>query len=214
MRLVCISDLHNNFMRSLPVGDVLLIAGDFTSRGKVDEIEKFNAFLGRFKPYFKEIIISPGNHDFLFEEDFPRAKSLITNAKLLMNETHELYNGMTIFGSPVISPIWGAFQVATDNERKLVWNSIPSNIDILLTHTPSFGVLDRTDSGINCGCKALTSRLKELDRLRLHVVGHIHESHGIMDKSDSKPYIAVNASICKHPISKGLYEPIVVELGD
>jgi Icc-related predicted phosphoesterase len=202
-------------MRSLPVGDVLLIAGDFTSRGKVDEIEKFNTFLGRFKSYFKEIIITPGNHDFLFEEDFPKARGLITNAKLLMNETHELYNGMTIFGSPVTPWFhdW-AFNVKSYEDRRAIWDMIPVDVDIVMTHGPILDVQDVTSYGNHAGCDALRDRLYKLACLKLHVFGHIHEGYGVINKPGNFTHISANVSICRRGKEQGLNEPTVIELND
>ena len=50
IRFVCISDTHGKIEGSgnkLPPGDVLLHAGDFTQRGQMREIEKFNSYLGK-----------------------------------------------------------------------------------------------------------------------------------------------------------------------
>ena len=50
VRFVCMSDTHNHaasFSRDLPPGDVFLHAGDFTyRRGRPEDVEKFNTFLG------------------------------------------------------------------------------------------------------------------------------------------------------------------------
>lgn len=49
IRFVCISDTHGKIERSplcMPPGDVLLHAGDFTMRGQMKEIEKFDSYLG------------------------------------------------------------------------------------------------------------------------------------------------------------------------
>ncbi|KAJ7089217.1 hypothetical protein B0H15DRAFT_279689 [Mycena belliarum] len=53
----------------------------------------------------------------------------------------------------------------------------PSPTDILLTHGPPHGVLDRTTKATLAGCPALAARLAAL-RPRLHVFGHIHEARG------------------------------------
>lgn len=215
MKIVAISDLHNNFIKTLPDGDILLIAGDFTGSGKAFEIEKFNEFLGKFRTQFKEIIITPGNHDFLFEEDFPRASKLITNGRLLMNEVHTLYNGMTIFGSPVTPWFhdW-AFNVRSYEDRMAIWKQIPDNIDIVMTHGPAFGILDKTISGNLAGCDALRDRLNKLSNVKLHVFGHIHEAYGIINRSELSTYIAANVSLCSRYPKDGLHAPMVITLDD
>jgi hypothetical protein len=52
--------------------------------------------------------------------------------------------------------------------------------EILLTHGPPAGILDKTRRGDNAGCAVLTGRLAagQLPACRLHVFGHIHEGHG------------------------------------
>lgn len=50
VRFVCMSDTHSmaaQFADILPPGDVFLHAGDFTYLGLPQEVEKFNAFLGK-----------------------------------------------------------------------------------------------------------------------------------------------------------------------
>ncbi len=47
MRLVCISDTHNQHdALQLPGGDVLIHAGDFTGMGRVQEVEAFAKWFG------------------------------------------------------------------------------------------------------------------------------------------------------------------------
>lgn len=50
--------------------------------------------------------------------------------------------GLRIFGSPYTKKYSrGAFQYNKFDDA-LVWNSLPENIDILITHEPPFGILD------------------------------------------------------------------------
>ena len=47
VRIVCISDTHNKTGRLVvPHGDVLLHAGDFTMKGKLNELDDFAEFIG------------------------------------------------------------------------------------------------------------------------------------------------------------------------
>ena len=62
VRLVLISDthmLHRNL--ELPPGDILIHAGDFSNRGKEEEIKEFDAWLGELE--YKLKVVVPGNHD-------------------------------------------------------------------------------------------------------------------------------------------------------
>ena len=62
------------------------------------------------------------------------------------------------------------------------WNLIPDDIDILVTHSPPYGILDETYDPVarlfkQCGSKSLLKRVCEI-KPKLHVFGHIHEGYG------------------------------------
>ena len=69
LRLVCISDTHNQVDASfvLPDGDVLVHAGDFSNVGTEKEIRQFNDFLASKRSQFKHIVVIAGNHDIGFD---------------------------------------------------------------------------------------------------------------------------------------------------
>jgi len=96
-----------------------------------------------------------------------------------------------------------------------IYARIPSDTDILLTHTPPYEVLDKTRRGKNAGCDVLAARLHQLQTCRLHVFGHIHEAHGVSiegvkedgDDATHRIYrVSVNAAL---PLDK---RAIVVDL--
>jgi len=49
--------------------------------------------------------------------------------------------------------------------------------DILITHTPAYGLLDMTRRGVAAGSKALRKWLKN-SKVKIHCFGHIHEAAG------------------------------------
>ena len=53
----------------------------------------------------------------------------------------------------------------------------PEDTDILVTHTPPYGILDR-DGSILYGSRELLERVSTI-RPRLHLFGHIHKAHGM-----------------------------------
>jgi Icc-related predicted phosphoesterase len=55
---------------------------------------------------------------------------------------------------------------------------IPSDTDILVAHTPPWGVCDRTIKGEEAGCPELLSAIKRV-RPALVVFGHIQEAYGV-----------------------------------
>jgi Icc-related predicted phosphoesterase len=59
------------------------------------------------------------------------------------------------------------------------WEKIPSDCDVLVTHTPPFGILDECVHGGRVGCDQLRRCLDEgIISPRLHIFGHIHEQYG------------------------------------
>jgi Icc-related predicted phosphoesterase len=79
-----------------------------------------------------------------------------------------------------------------------LYERIPEDTEILITHTPPYGILDKTRRGSHAGCDRLLARLTKLRDCRLHVFGHIHEGHGaeLREKGESKEdLISVNAAV-------------------
>ncbi len=65
----------------------------------------------------------------------------------------------------------------TDRQRRNI-NKIPSDTDVLVTHSPAYGILD-FDDNINYGDEQLLSKVMQIHP-RLHLFGHIHAQHGIV----------------------------------
>jgi len=86
-----------------------------------------------------------------------------------------------IYGSPATPRfVAGSFQYTTREEAEVIYNRIPLDTEILLTHTPPHLILDKPRRGPNAGCKYLATKLDDLKSCKLHVFGHIHEAHGAM----------------------------------
>ena len=51
---------------------------------------------------------------------------------------------------------------------------IPEDTDILITHSPAYGILD-FDDGINYGSEEILERLPSLPNLKAHLFGHMPE---------------------------------------
>lgn len=137
-----------------------------------------------------------------------------------INVTTSVGRTWKVYGSPVSLPTFlppllyahltslkaapryssGAFQYEY-NRGKDVYAKIPEGTEVLLTHTPPFGTLNKTRKGVAAGCKDLTRRLgnDDLQQCRLHVFGHIHEAHGavLQEESSELPHgrVSVNAAL-------------------
>ena len=178
MKIVCISDTHNQHRQiDVPDGDLLIHAGDFSGHGKPAEISAFNQWLGEL-PHRHKILIA-GNHDFLFEREPALARSLITEAFYLENEFIEI-EGLRIYGSPATPWFFNwAFNYHRGPEINAIWDRIPQEIHVLITHGPPFGILDQVAHGKQVGCEMLAQWLEsQKSPPALHVFGHIHEAAG------------------------------------
>ena len=60
------------------------------------------------------------------------------------------------------------------------YSKIPGDTDILITHSPAYGILD-FDDGINYGSEEISAKISTI-KLRAHLFGHIHAQHGIIEK--------------------------------
>ncbi len=206
LRIVCLSDTHTRHWDvNVPHGDILIHAGDFTKRGSLRDLRDFNAFLGEL-PHRHKIVVA-GNHDFCFEDAPADARPLLTNAVYLQDEAVCLA-GLKFFGSPWQPWFFDwAFNLPRGAALREKWDRIPHDIDVLITHTPPSGILDRTATGAEVGCADLREAVRGI-RPRLHVFGHIHEAAGVT-RRDGTTF--VNACVCTLA-----YEPdnpvIVVEI--
>ena len=173
MRITFISDTHTKHEKLngfLPGGDLLIHAGDLTSRGYVHEIENFAKWYDKIDNYDSKVFIC-GNHDFGFQDDAEKVKGLLTGYKNIdylqddwMGVGEDIDNMVKIWGSPW-QPEFHNWAFNLPRGEKLIekWNLIPKDVDILVTHGPAFGKLDYVPyDGINVGCEDLLSKIQEL----------------------------------------------------
>jgi Icc-related predicted phosphoesterase len=206
VKIVCLSDTHGLHRKvHVPPGDLLIHAGDFTLFSKSQpEIRDFNAWLGEL-PHRHKIVI-PGNHEFAFEEN-PRLSRVVSNAVFLIDEAVEV-GGFRVWGSPLTPLYGGAFGRSAAADRAHIYSAIPEGTDILVTHGPPFGVLDRPSGTDRCdGCRELLAAVSRIQP-RLHIFGHIHGGYGTYGANGT---VFVNAALCGE--SGGIeQQPIVIDL--
>uniref|UniRef100_A0A8R1E4H7 Metallophos domain-containing protein n=1 Tax=Caenorhabditis japonica TaxID=281687 RepID=A0A8R1E4H7_CAEJA len=222
VRFVCIGCTHGEpfDLTKLPPGDVLLVAGDFTSCGLPNEVAHFNKLLGKLKYPYKVVI--GGNHECTFDPAFlknnkesdPReialkqallsaihadskhgisAKNLLSNAIYLEDHAIELF-GITIYGTPWQPKVdnW-AFNLKRGQPLLDKWNNIPTGVDVLLTHTPPLGHGDMMNNGQRMGCVELLNTVIKRVNPKYHVFGHIHEGYGCTTDGYTK---FINCCLC------------------
>lgn len=222
LKVVCISDTHNmHDQLELPSGDILVHAGDATGRGRIEELEEYNRWLGSIKHKYKYIIIIAGNHDWLFAKDQTKARAIMSNAIYLEDELIEI-EGRRIYGSPHQPEFcnW-AFNVPRGAPLKAIWDKIPHNLDLLITHGPPHGLCDTLrkmviaddekgrptyqEHMVHLGCEDLYNAVME-KQPKVHVFGHIHDGYGTLQVGSS---LFVNASSCTEQY-RPINPPIIV----
>lgn len=193
MRCIAISDTHCRLDEiTIPEGDLLAHAGDLTFRGNIEEISKELSIL-KTLPHKHKLLIC-GNHDWLGERNSPLMRQMCADAGVTYLENESItIDGINFYGSPVTPEFCGwAFNIPRD-KLKPYWDAVPDNTEILITHGPPYGILDKCPDGSRVGCEALLYRIKELKSLKFSIFGHIHHSWGVHhDKSVS----FINASVC------------------
>lgn len=173
-----ISDTHNKHDQiMLAGGDVLIHAGDCTSRGSLEEARKFLDWFKDQKYRYK--IMIAGNHDWVFEED-PEGmlEECTSRGIVLLNDSGTEIEGIKVWGSPIQPWFFSwAFNRQRGPEINAHWALIPADTEILITHGPAYGILDFVARGENVGCQGLLGQIVG-SSVKLHVCGHIHEQRG------------------------------------
>lgn len=187
MIIDCIADLHGYYPK-LEGGDLLIVAGDWTTSDKPHEVLEFGLWINNQK--YKRKIVIAGNHDNMIQET-PRIFEGLPNFVLTyLCDSGTEFEGLKIWGSPWtktfpgMNPHCKAFTCDTEEELAEKWALIPEDTDILITHGPPYGIMDAVHREVFCGerdeCVGSESLLGKVFRIRpkLHVFGHIHEGYG------------------------------------
>lgn len=225
VKIVAISDLHGHLPK-IPKCDLLLIAGDICPMENEDIGFQRQWLYDYFTPWLSGIdarfkIGVAGNHDFVFDSIQNASLTfipwtLLHNSKIVIGlddewpytESNIWNNKFTIWGSPYcikFNDHW-AFQ-KTDAELSEIWDTIPDDVDIIMTHTPPYMWGDESPQEIynektrswdhfqNLGSSSLRNHLiyRDFPNLKLVICGHIHEGRGIYETD--KRFKVINASI-------------------
>jgi len=215
--LTFISDTHNKHKALkdlLPGGDILIHSGDISSRGYDHEIENFCKWFNEIDNYGLKIFIA-GNHDFGFQDNYDKSIEIVKsyeNIIYLQDDLHligdDYSTSIKIWGSPWQPEFcnW-AFNAKRGEDIKQHWDKIPMGVDILITHGPSFGKLDKViGRNENLGCEELDKKIKEI-KPKIFICGHIHSGRGYYFDGNTHYF---NASILNERYEYE-YKPITID---
>jgi Icc-related predicted phosphoesterase len=206
IHIVHVSDTHSKHRKvKLPVRSktakhhkwVLCHTGDISNRGELDVLKDFNLWLGE-QAQFDACVVVCGNHEIGIDE-YSVAQ---LRTQLFTNATHYLQDsGCTLFGIK----FWGSPRTRCKQGFYASWDDctkycamIPAGTDIVMTHSPPFGVLDlawqpsapndvchvcsppRKHKGYaHWGMRALRDRLLAI-KPRVSLFGHVHDDEGAL----------------------------------
>ncbi|MGB5684682.1 MAG: metallophosphatase domain-containing protein [Candidatus Electrothrix sp.] len=185
MKVAIFSDTHTSHWKiKIPAADILIFAGDMTHCRTDREVVDFNDFL-RSLPHKHKVVVA-GNHDHRLTDDPEKAQALLSEARYLQDEA-VVIEGITLYGAPW-NPLFNdhacdAFSLPRGKVLKKKWDMIPQDIDILVTHTPPSGILDRSGP-VSHGCTDLAAAVATL-KPKYHIFGHIHNRHGAVKHGET-----------------------------
>ena len=167
LRILHISDTHglHRCLRDLPEADILVHSGDFTMSGSEAETLDFLEWFCDL-PYRHKVLVA-GNHDACLYA--AHLDGLDDNVHYLCGSGVEI-DGLKFWGVPMF------MEDCVNGIQEQLYAAIPDDTDVLVTHTPPYGILDR-DGSILYGSRELLGRIRTI-RPHLCLFGHIHKAHG------------------------------------
>ncbi|EMI20236.1 metallophosphoesterase domain containing 2 [Rhodopirellula maiorica SM1] len=185
MKIWFISDTHNEHLRlQVPEVDIVIHCGDESTDG---DATKNEPEARRFFDWYSELnvptkVFVPGNHSTAVEQGLIRAEEY-PDIRFLVHESMH-WNSLHLFGSPYTPRFHDWAYMKKRKQLDHVWQAVPDDVDILITHTPPKGVLDLTHDKatkelIQVGCMALRHHVEQRIKPQIHAFGHLHDEKGI-----------------------------------
>lgn len=245
VKICHISDTHgakNHTRITVPECDILIHSGDIGGRTSLAELNEFLLWF-EAQPADYKIFIA-GNHDICLDKEWPDkvqdpigkqiaaqcysdAKALIQRYQVkYLENTDYICKGLKFWGSPITPSFhrqYWAFNADRGDEIKRTWAKIPSDVDVLITHGPPYGILDiipesfkaTPDEDVHRGCKDLTEVTKKrLLKLKLHCFGHLHTPWGVVKEpvSNTRSVLFSNGSILNEDYTIKAPHPLIITL--
>ena len=202
MKILHLSDTHgaHHRLRELPEADIVVHSGDFCMVGEEREALDFlNWFCDL--PYRHKVFIC-GNHDTCLYG--ANIDGLDSNVHYLCNSGIEI-EGLKFYGVPMF------MEDCISSRQARNYVQIPDDTDVLITHSPAYGILDLDDSiegeYIHYGAEEILDRVAAVHP-RAHLFGHIHRRQGVTVQNG---IIFSNGAIMNEDYSK-LNKPNIIEL--
>lgn len=183
--LAIASDIHGHYRDlEVPDSDILIFAGDcLTDRDQHEDLANFSIWAKNL-PNFVKIFV-PGNHDKVFQgNSLNQALYMLDSAGIhYLCDDYAYICGLNFYGMPWTPTFfnWAFMRPRQSEELSKVVNAIPEDTDILITHGPPYGIMDKGRDFDHVGCEILARKVQQLPKLKAHVFGHIHSGYGSLD---------------------------------
>lgn len=151
----------------------MILAGDILpEEGIWDFItNRLNPWLA--KAPVKRTVLTWGNHDW----PMPDLTMGVKSANVLVEQVIKI-GGIKIYGSPWSLPYMRWAWMAPERTLAKIYQDIPKDVDVIVSHAPPYGWGDMNSKGEHWGSRRLRFRMEALPNLKLLVCGHIHEGYG------------------------------------
>lgn len=221
-KIAVFSDVHEQWgaltdkLRALDC-QLAISCGDISYRGALDKLYGFNQWCKYLKKQkiVEEIVSIAGNHELTLDPSSSlREEALDTIEDYIYLEcSHVNLYGIRIWGSPWTPRFYDwAFQIDSESQARAIYDKIPLDSHILVTHGPPYGygdVVSREHGEVHAGDKILLEYIEKI-KPKFVLSGHLHEGFGIRQAPWGSTTI-INASILNDNY-KAVNEPIVIEI--
>lgn len=238
MHICAMSDLHGYLPKEVPACDVVCICGDIVPLDyQSDTIKSVSWFILDFVPWAEslnceKVIFIGGNHDFFLhnlamgsniQEVVRSAKDVMKRLLVgmhrgqhnklvyLMDNSYE-YKGVKFYGTPWIADLsrWAFYM--NDEDRERIFNNIPKECDVLLTHMPPI----TNDCGMvrQHGCfntlaqygdVILADKIHERN-ITWSLSGHVHSGNHVPNNIDGTNFVNVSLKDEDYKVSYPIFE--------
>ncbi|MCS7144695.1 MAG: metallophosphoesterase [Archaeoglobaceae archaeon] len=191
MKFLLLSDIHSNtknleeILKKIEF-DLLLIAGDLTHFRKQDVIT-IDDLISKYAP---ECYAVHGNCDPQEILSYELNSINFIHGKSLSLDDFTVHG----IGGSLRTP-FGTPSEYTEKDYEEILKSFKfSDLNILVSHSPAKGILDKTKYGEHIGSEAIR---KNIDKFQIALTGHVHESFGVLKEEK----IAINPG----PVNWGMF---------
>ncbi|MCS7130961.1 MAG: metallophosphoesterase family protein [Archaeoglobaceae archaeon] len=174
MKLLLLSDIHSNTKNLEEIlkkteFDLLLISGDLTHFKKQDVVT-IDEIVSKYAP---ECYAVHGNCDHPEILSYELSAINFIHGKSLNLDDFTIHG----IGGSLKTPFGTPSEYTEKDYEEIIKGFKFSDFNILVSHSPAKGILDKTNYGENIGSEAIR---KYIERFQISITGHVHESFGVI----------------------------------